>query len=70
MAYVRHSDATPISAETAKLLAGLVGLIIPDEDLAALAPALTNQLASIALLDTLDLTDVDPPAAFDPRWHE
>jgi hypothetical protein len=70
MAYTRHSDATPISAETVQMLAGVMGLTIPAEDLDALATSLTNQLASIALLDGLDLGEVDPLPAFDPRWHD
>jgi hypothetical protein len=70
VAYIRQSDATPISVETLQTLANLVGMSIPAEDLKELAQALTNQLASIALWERLDLTDVDPLPAFDPRWHD
>jgi hypothetical protein len=51
-------------------LGGLAGLDIPDEDLGTLAEELKNQLASMAVLDRLDLAGVDPILEFDPRWPE
>ncbi|MGH2347385.1 MAG: hypothetical protein ACRDG4_19330 [Chloroflexota bacterium] len=70
MAYIRQSNAPPISAETVETLSRLVGLTLPAEDVAPLAAALTDQLASIALLDRLNLEGVDPIEAFDPRWDD
>jgi hypothetical protein len=46
----------------------LAGLTIPAEDVEPLVGALRNHLASVATLDELDLTDVDPVTDFDPRW--
>lgn len=70
MAYIRQSNAPPISVETVETLSRLVGLSLPAEDVAPLAAALTDQLASIALLDRLNLEGVDPIEAFDPRWDD
>jgi hypothetical protein len=52
------------------MLAQLVGLMVPPEDLPPLATALRDQLASIEILDELDLTDVNPTLELDPRWHD
>jgi Asp-tRNA(Asn)/Glu-tRNA(Gln) amidotransferase C subunit len=71
MSYIRHSaEAAPISPETVSMLAQLVGLTVPPEDLDPLAAALRDQLASIEILDELDLTDVNPTVELDPRWHD
>jgi Asp-tRNA(Asn)/Glu-tRNA(Gln) amidotransferase C subunit len=71
MSYIRHSaDAAPISSETVAILAQLVGLPIPLEDLDPLAASLRDQLASIEILDELDLTDVNPTVELDPRWYD
>jgi len=71
MSYIRHSaSATPISPETVEMLARLVGLPVPPEDLAPLATALSNQFALIESLDELDLTDVNPTVEIAPRWHD
>jgi Asp-tRNA(Asn)/Glu-tRNA(Gln) amidotransferase C subunit len=70
MPYIRRSGAEPISTDTVKQLGHLAGLDIPAEDLDELAEALTNQLASVALLDQVDLSGVDPILEFDPRWPE
>jgi hypothetical protein len=59
-----------ISRETLELLVQLVGIPLPAEDAAALAEALRNQLASIELIDRLDLTDIQPALGFDPRWDD
>ena len=70
MPYLRHTEAQPLTPHTVELLARLVGLTIPPDDVAPLARALADQLASIALLDRLDLAQVDPVLDFDPRWHD
>lgn len=67
--YIRSAQGTElISPEVAKLLARLAGIRVPDEDVALLAAALGSQLTSIAMLDQLDLTDVNPAVEFDARW--
>ena len=70
MPYLRRSEAQPLTPHTVELLARLVGLTIPPDDAAPLARALTDQLASVALLERLDLAQVDPVLDFDPRWHD
>ncbi|HVA91016.1 MAG TPA: hypothetical protein VNL71_14375 [Chloroflexota bacterium] len=70
MAYIRDTNALRISPDTVVALAQAVGLSLPPEDVAPLAAALSDQLASIALLDQLDLTNVNPVLEFDPRWPE
>ncbi len=67
--YIRATTGSePISEETTKHLASLVGIEVPDEDLALLAAALSSQLAGMAALDQLDLAEVNPAIEFDPRW--
>lgn len=70
MAYLHPSAGDPIPPEQIQALAALLGLDIPEEDLESLSTALRDQLASIEALDRLDLSDVVPPPAFDPRWHD
>jgi hypothetical protein len=70
MPYIRRSDGRRVSPEEAQLMGTLVGLTIPPEDLAPLAEALTDQLASISQLTALDLESVDPILSFDPRWPD
>jgi len=70
MAYIRPTNAPRMSSDTVVLLAQAVGLTLPPEDVAPLAIALSDQLASMALLDQLDLTNVQPILDFDPRWRE
>ena len=43
---------------------------IVTQDLAPLATAMANQIASIVLLEQLDLAQVNPILEFDPRWPE
>ena len=67
--YIRATAGSePISEETIRHLAKLVGIEVPEEDVAPLAAALSSQLAGIAALDELDLADVNPAIEFDPRW--
>ena len=70
MPYMRHSEAQQISPDELQMLARLVGLTIPPEDIEPLGRALADQLASIALLERLDLAGVDPVLTFDPRWGD
>jgi Asp-tRNA(Asn)/Glu-tRNA(Gln) amidotransferase C subunit len=71
MTYLQpRASAAPISPEVVELLARLVGLTLPPEDIEPLATALRSQLASIEALDELDLTDVNPILEFDPRWPD
>jgi len=67
--YIRAVE--PIEAITpdiAKLLARLAGVRVPDDDIALLAAGLGSQLASVAALDAIDLTDVNPAVEFDASW--
>jgi hypothetical protein len=67
--YIRSAEpAEPITPEVIRLLAKLAGVTVPDDDIALLAAALGSQLASIAVLDELDLTDVNPAVEFDASW--
>jgi len=52
------------------LLAELVGLRLPPEDLAPLAAALDAHLAFVTPLLHSDLDDVNPPLTHDPRWRD
>ena len=70
MPYLRRTEARRVEPEMVEMLGRLVGLTIPPEDVAPLAAALSDQLASIAFLDQLDLAGVDPVVDFDPRWHD
>jgi hypothetical protein len=70
MTLVARGSDDDISAETLRVLAGLLGLSIPPEDTAALAASLAGQLTSADALDQLDLTDTNPLIEFDPRWHD
>jgi hypothetical protein len=69
MSYVRASEVEAITPESIQLLAQILGLPLPAEDVAPLAAAVAGQLASISTLDRLDLTDIHPSLHFDPRWH-
>ncbi len=70
VAYIRDTKAPRISPDAVVALAQAVGLLLPPEDIAPLVAALSDQLASITLLDQLDLTNVNPILEFDPRWPE
>jgi Asp-tRNA(Asn)/Glu-tRNA(Gln) amidotransferase C subunit len=52
------------------LLAELVGLRFPTEDLAPLTEALDAYLAFVAPLLQADLDDVNPSLTHDPRWRD
>jgi Asp-tRNA(Asn)/Glu-tRNA(Gln) amidotransferase C subunit len=70
MSYLQAISAQEIAPETIELLARLVELNVPSEDVQSLAETLRDQLASMELIDRLDLTDVSPILEFDPRWHD
>jgi len=70
MAYMRHSDASQVTADMVDTLARVAGLTLPQEDLGTLAEALGNHLAGFAALDQLALAGINPPLEFDPRWPE
>ena len=50
--------------------AGLLGVVVDDDDLAWLADAMAEQRAVEAVIDGLVLDDVDPLVTFDPRWND
>ncbi|MDQ2742705.1 MAG: hypothetical protein M3Z66_10500 [Chloroflexota bacterium] len=70
MSYLPPAAGPPIDRETLDALARVAGLDIPAEDFDALGTALRDQLAAMAMLEALDLTDVTPIVTFDPHWHE
>lgn len=55
-------------AETIHALARAAGIEIPDEDVTMLSGAFANQLQAIAVLERVDVGDVEPILPFDPRW--
>jgi Asp-tRNA(Asn)/Glu-tRNA(Gln) amidotransferase C subunit len=59
-----------LDSDTIRVLAKVAGIEIPDEDLAPLAAALKQHLASIDALPTMDITDVEPPLVFRVMWDE
>jgi hypothetical protein len=50
--------------------AGLLGVVVDDDDLGWLANAMAEQRAIEAVIDGLALDDVDPLVTFDPRWND
>jgi hypothetical protein len=60
----------PFTPEDVERLAELVGLRIPPEDMRALAKLLTEHRALVDPLLQLELPEVDPALAFDPRWRD
>ena len=52
------------------LLAELVGLRFPTEDLTPLAASLEAHLAFVAPLLEANLDDVNPALTHDPRWRD
>lgn len=70
MAYIRPSDKPPIDRETLDMLARLVRLTLPEEDIEPLAAALRDQLAAVEDLETLDLADTNPASTFEAGWHD
>jgi Asp-tRNA(Asn)/Glu-tRNA(Gln) amidotransferase C subunit len=58
-----------VTSEDVLVLARLGGVEIPLEDLMEVRAVLADHLGAIAVLDELDLTDVEPVVHFDPRWR-
>jgi len=59
-----------IDPDTVRTLARVAGIEIPDEDVFPLAALLTQHLASIDELPTMDITDVEPPLIFRATWDD
>ena len=57
-----------VDEDAVRALAGVAGIRIPDEDLAALVMGLRRHLAQMEALGALDLEAYDPVVSFDPRW--
>lgn len=57
-----------VNAETVRMLAGVAGIELPEEDVQPLVGALKNHLKGMEALDRLDLEEFDPIVTFDPRW--
>ncbi len=70
MSYVRLVEGPCIMPAEVQRMGYLLGLEIPEDDLAPLADALSGQLASIMELQSLDLENVEPLVQFDPTWQE
>jgi hypothetical protein len=62
--------ARRLAPDDVALLAELVGLRFPAEDLAPLAESLDAYLAFVAPLLDADLDDARPALTHDPRWHD
>ncbi|MDE2818385.1 MAG: hypothetical protein OXI40_01485 [Chloroflexota bacterium] len=70
MSYGRSKSDLNITAEQAATLAALFAVDVANEDLEALAAALSNQLPSIAVLEAFDLDDFPPILRMDAGWHD
>ena len=55
--------------ELVQAAARVAGIDVPNADFPSLTAAFANQLAAIAALETVDVSEVEPIAAFDPRWR-
>ena len=51
-----------------RVLCAAAGIEVPDEDLPALAEALSNHRAGAERLRGVDAAGVEPASRFDPRW--
>ena len=68
--YIRSAGAAEsVTADTTRLVARLFGVPLPEEDVGLLTAALGSQLAAIAALDAIDVTDVNPAVEFDASWR-
>jgi len=70
MSYGRSHSAQELDPETVRKISQLMGLELSQEDLNSLKKSLAEQLASVNVLDELDLTDIASILVMDPRWHE
>jgi len=69
MGYVKATSGHEIEPVTIEAMSRLLGLAIPPEEISTLATSVRDQLASLASLEDLDLTDIVPALEFDPRWE-
>lgn len=58
-----------ISMSTVCELASIVGLILDEMHVQKVQEALERFVAEQKVFDGMDLTEVEPPFAFDPRWE-
>jgi len=68
MAYIRPAGVRRLNPNLLVLLAQSIDLALPPEDIAPLTSALSDQFASAASLDRLNLSEVHPALDFDPSW--
>lgn len=59
-------EKKPVTPEVALQIAGLTGLDVDDARAAELAPQIQSMRDSIAAMDEVDLTDVEPSIVFRP----
>ena len=69
MGYVKSTSGEDIEPVTIEAMSWLLGLAVPPTELSTLAASVRDQLASLASLEDLDLTDIMPALEFDPRWE-
>jgi len=60
----------PIDAATIQRVAAMARYEIEEDRAVALAPAYQRVLESLDSLDTVELGETPPAAAFDPRWEQ
>ena len=70
MSYGRTKAGERVDVDKVGWLAELLTLDVASEELEALTAALSNQLASIDMLEQYDLTDLSPILKMDARWYE
>ena len=70
MSYGRSKSDESIPVDQVAWLAEFLGLEAAAAELDGLALALSNQLASIRVLEQFDLTECAPILKMDARWHE
>ena len=68
MGYVKSTSGEDIEPVTIEAMSRLFGLAVPPTELSTLGASVRDQLASLASLEDLDLTDIMPALEFDPRW--
>lgn len=69
MGYVKSTSGEEIEPVTIEAMSRLLGLAVPPTELSTLGASVRDQLASLASLEDLDLTDIMPALEFDPRWE-
>ncbi len=68
MGYVKSTAGEDIEPVTIEAMSRLLGLAVPPTELSTLGASVRDQLASLASLEDLDLSDIMPALEFDPRW--